>query len=109
MQINPLYEDNTFKSLTNVTKTNVATGSTYFGENIFTGPSTAKKVLVGANAAGNVGGFFEIFPSSPALTFDLGVTIAARLYWNGNNISLDYLSNSSDYARDVVFYAKYTE
>lgn len=109
MQRNPMCEDNTFKDLPNVTKTNVATGATYFGENIFTVPSTAKKVLVGAAATGNVGGYFEIFPSSPTLTFDLGIIIAARLVWNGNNIRLDYLSNSSGYARNVDLYAKYTE
>jgi len=109
MQINPLCEDNTFKSLTNVTKTDVATGSTYFGENIFTVPSTAKRVLVSAIASGNVGGYFEIFPSSQALTVDLESTTTARLTWSGNNISLDYLNNSSGYARDVVLYAKYTE
>jgi len=109
MQINPLCEDNTFKSLTDVTKTDVATGATYFGENIFTVPSTAKKVLVSANASGNVGGYFEIFPSMPALTFDLGIVITARLTWSGNNIVLDYLNNSSGFARDVVLYAKYTE
>lgn len=109
MQINPLNEDYSYKDLTDVTETNVAAGTTYLGKNLFTIPSTAKRVYVSANVSGNAGGWFEAYRGLGIITFDLGNVGFASLTWAGNNIGVSYVTNNGGYARDFIFHCKYSE
>ena len=90
-----------------VTKTSVATGTTYLGEDIFTIPSTATRVFIQVVASGNVGGFVECMKGLPTIAFDLSHVAEARVLWNNNTVVLSYIYNGSEYARDIGLSCRY--